>query len=43
MPTTSLRQLKPELFPDSEDEDFAYDSDDFDTDIEASLIQNCNA
>ena len=37
MPRTPLRELKPELFPDSEDED-AFDSDDLDTDLEVPLL-----
>ena len=42
MPTTQLRHMKPELFPDREDEDFAYDSDGINTDMEAPLIQTRN-
>ena len=37
---TPLRELKPELFPDSEDEEDAFDSDDLDTDLEIPSIQN---
>ena len=40
MPRTPLRQLRPELFPDSEDEEDAFDSDDLDTDPDVPLLQN---
>ena len=40
MPRTPLREVKPELFPDSEDEDDAFDSDDLDTDLDAPLLTN---
>ena len=38
MPVKPLRQLRPELFPDSEDEEDAFDSDDLDTDLEIPLL-----
>ena len=40
MPRVPLRELKPELFPDSEDEEDAFDSDDLDTDLDIPLLQN---
>ena len=40
MPRTPLRELKPESFPDSKDEENAFDSDDLDTDLEVPLLQN---
>ena len=38
MPRKPLRQLRPELFPDSDDEEDAFDSDGLDTDFETPLL-----
>ena len=40
MPATLLRQLRPELFPDSEDEEDVFDSNDLDTDHDVLSTQN---
>ena len=40
MPKIPLRQLRPELFADSEDEEDAFDSDDLDTDLEVPSLQD---
>lgn len=42
MPATPLRQLKPELFQENEEELDVYDSEDDNTDFEASLPLNPN-